>query len=323
MNQSYDTYTVAQNRTNSDFVKEVLDILIKMETPGDIFDKGDFAPVENGVASAFVAYGNAETAYSFQGGRNRQEEYWGKGFDGKPAKKTRTVTDWEPVSGTHFYNGWGAAITREEPGDYIFSPDLVSDCEPFNYEDSEPIAVDDEDYALAKESLIDNAEDSADTDCVRGYDKYKDTSFSSVCNVDEYKQYIIPTQRIKFNYDSREYYLASFAREGGTIDKRIPTISANMDETVKEMMNFKRRRPLVVNIFAGILCVVLCVILTAIMEDSMVLPALLIFATVAFQFIYFKLFEAKKAEIRRNLVETLREQKRKSAEKILSKYNCK
>lgn len=330
MSKDYKIYAVRKNKDDKAFAKEALDILVNAETPADIFDLGNFKPVENGFGSVFVADGSVNTSYNAQAGTDRKEEYYDKNSKGELVKKTRTVTDWTPIAGNHMYSGYGACITADEPDKYSYDPDIVTDCEPYqenlDFETVEPFAVNNETYKIAEKGLIIKAEYDTNRDISNSYDHVKDMRCSSNVSVDAYEQYMIPTQQIKFEYNSKEYYLAAFARDGAYVNKDVPSISGDIEAQVKEMMNYKVARPLVVNLIVGLLYVLIIFFVAnsgiARGNDSIgIVFAVILVGVIIFQVVYYKSFKKKYDENRNNIVESLKAKKRETVGKILSKYN--
>lgn len=69
-------------------------------TPDDILNSSIFESVNGVYLPMWYFKGTYTGNWSASSGYDRQEEYIGKGLDGKLQKKTRTVTDWRPASGS-------------------------------------------------------------------------------------------------------------------------------------------------------------------------------------------------------------------------------
>jgi hypothetical protein len=105
-----------QNAT--DVEVEKVDTILPFNTSSDQFEiaalkwlsDGDFTPDDILEGSLFnnqvgmylpmwFFSGKYDGNWSASSGYDREEEYWGKSYDGKRVLKTRTVTDWRPSSG--------------------------------------------------------------------------------------------------------------------------------------------------------------------------------------------------------------------------------
>lgn len=323
----YKIYAVRKDKDNYSFAVEALNVIIESETPEDIFERGVFKDVENDYGCVFVADGSVVTSYSVQAGTDRKEEYYERNSKGELVERTRTVTDWQPVSGSHMFSGYGAVISAANPNRLKYSPDIVSDCEPYqdnlDFDTIEPFEVDEKIRKMALDSLKSQAEQDTSLDISNSYDHIKGLRCSSNVMVDYYEQYIIPTQQIKFEYNSQEYYLSSFARKGAEIIRELPTISDDIDKQVKNQMYYGITRPLVVNLIISIFYALW--IWSSIKYEGYVsnvnLAVIILVIVIIFQILYSKIYKKKYNKNRMNIVNLLKEKKRKTVEKILSKYN--
>lgn len=325
MADNYSIYAVRKNKDDKSFAGEALNLLIESEAPADIFEKGDFKPVENGFASVFVADGSVNTSYNAQAGTDRKEEYFDTNSKGELVKKTRTVTDWTPISGNHMYSGYGACTTADDPDKYDFSINIVEDCEPYqenlDFETVEPFEVDDETYKIARKGLIYKAERDTNHDISNSYDHVKNLRCSSNATIDSYEQYMIPTQVLKYSYNGQEYCFSAFARKGAYITKTMPNITSDITAQVKEMMNYKFTRPLVVNLIAAAVYVLILYIVIRTTSLGTNVLSFSILVVIAFQIYYYVSYKKKYDNNRNQIVETVKAKKRETFSKILNKYN--
>ena len=68
-------------------------------TPDDILEGSLFNNQVGMYLPMWFFSGKYDGNWSASSGYDREEEYWGKSYDGKRVQKTRTVTDWRPSSG--------------------------------------------------------------------------------------------------------------------------------------------------------------------------------------------------------------------------------
>ena len=68
-------------------------------TPDDILEGSLFTDQVGVFIPMWVFEGRYDGSWSASSGYNRNEEYYGKGIDGKMKMMTRTVTDWRPANG--------------------------------------------------------------------------------------------------------------------------------------------------------------------------------------------------------------------------------
>ncbi|MBQ9480706.1 MAG: hypothetical protein IJU84_00915, partial [Clostridia bacterium] len=108
--------------SSTDFIRNFyIELASNIETPEDIMDS-KFGVVKEKTEQYLLVTGNANINYSAMIGNKREEKYFDKTYDGTPVERTRTVTDWSPISGNYS----GEYISCVENTDTIKHHDIYS-----------------------------------------------------------------------------------------------------------------------------------------------------------------------------------------------------
>ncbi|MGN0744099.1 MAG: hypothetical protein ACI4MZ_02365 [Christensenellales bacterium] len=296
----FDTKNLVIKPENSEkefFRQACIDLARNDTTPADIF-KSDFRPVTKSYQQMLGVDAEVTLNYSVSIGYNRTEEYFVtvKEYDRdlqceveKKVKKTRTVTDWSPTSGT--YSG--------EITSYVFNDDKITDdsfriCSSFDcdrFEDS---------YSRVKSSSVFNVEDvdfktdypknvsqkaltfakadcisKASVDCQEKLpgDVCKDFSSSSVCKPKKVSCIVAPEYSLNYVHDGQEYTKKAFAFGGMPMSRS----DANAEKDIQKEIN-KKSMPMII---AGTILTILSIALSLTVRNLPVICAVFGIAVVS------------------------------------------
>jgi len=243
---------------NEDEYKRSLFISLAMisETPGDIFDN-KFDIIEENSEVYFGAF-EVESTVICSVGYDRIEEYWDKEkkTDGNgntyyvDVKKTRTVTDWSPFSGS------GSGTFKNcvfEDGEYVENYFKIVEG-ALNEEDAPKIDFPDN-YS---KKACDKLKQLAEFECERSInipgDRHKDASYQSKSKMIALFYFLGPTYKSSYTYAGQQYCDYAFAYGNGLPPrlKDYPKEDGNILEKAKTEIKTKAKISKICKILAGI-----------------------------------------------------------------------
>lgn len=267
-------------------------------TPADIF-KSDFSQVTKSYQQMLGVDAEVTLNYSASIGYNRTEEYFDtvREYDAnlqrqveKKVKKTRTVTDWSPISGTYSSNARSYVLNDDKLNDDRFNtknPSVLDCC--YRFEDS---------YNKVKDSSVFNVEDidfetdypknvsqnaltfakticvsQASVDCQEALpgDVCKDFSSSNICKPEKISCIVAPEYSLKYTYEGKDYTKKAFAFGGMSMSS---CDDANAEKDIQKEIN-KKSMPIII---AGTILTILSIILSLTVRN---LPVICTFFVIA------------------------------------------
>lgn len=236
------------------FRKVLIDLTERKETPIDVLDS-QFGEVSEREREYLLVSGEVDLNYSCTVGYDRQEEYYEQVRDYekerrynngvkyyKNVKKTRTVTDWSPFSGSRTSSETTIVGNGEE--DFRDSYQ-ISTCVKTSKEESFQDGV--ECFEIC-ESSLENASEHCKTLCFVGAtipgDRKKDVDYSGTVDVKSVKGVIIPEYSLEYKYNEVDYTYENFACGDTEAEFYSPNDSGDVVAKVK-----KKTKPF---IFVGI-----------------------------------------------------------------------
>lgn len=232
------------NRTYNDVVDAVtvmrnvfIDLADDPNSPEDIFDS-EFGTVIREIDQYLCVIYDVNVAYSASVGYDRRETYYERGSDGNLKEKTRTVTDWRPVSGQKIFTE-GASYVLKTNGDpdeqrSRFRTLLKTADESIPFEqgnvDVKPIVPTDEVYYAARG----NAESQAESECRDSLpgDHVRDFRASSVSELKISAVYVVPDYVLPYKYKGAEYSSREYACSTTVAKSKRPSDEANKKKNV-------------------------------------------------------------------------------------------
>lgn len=266
MNSFEKIYKVKKEYSKEDFLRNVLIGLSKDEkSPSNLMD-AKFSDVVEFDKEVLVVGANVEVSYSGSVGYERQEEYieYEEKYDRelqrnvtKPVKKTRTVTDWRPHSGSLSTSEVNFAI-NEDGGELDFASLFTKAIKEAKDED----VVEGGNATVNSDALR-----CAIADCEFGTrwkvrwpgDRHKDESYNYKTDVTSLECFIVPCYEVEFSYGGKTYNARGVAIGGVNEIHETPEADANIESVEKIQKRGKRQietaeKPLAIrNIFKIIL----------------------------------------------------------------------
>lgn len=225
-----------------------IDLATEKNTPTDIL-KSKFDAVEESEQTYLMVTADVDISYSCTVGYDKQQTYY---EDGK--RKTKTVTDWRPHSGTYHSEETVFGGNTEEAA--AFSSDSgVRLCIRTTHKDKfEKVEVS---SVEANSSAIMQAKSDCITSCFYGVklpgDRQKDSDYSGAAEVKDIQGVILPTYTVRYEYMGKEYEAKGFAC--GDVAKKVdsPSISGEVDSEA-ESKTKKFKTVALVAFILGIVC---------------------------------------------------------------------
>ncbi len=263
---------VKKEFTHTDFIRDALiKISAKENSPVDVLSSR-FSDVEESEVDYVVANANVSINYTCMVGTDRTEEYWDRESQ---KNRTRTVTDWSPLSGQN--NSYETIIVENKEdnrtGVYISSSTLGA----FKEESFESSGTTDiEPDALPRMKRY------GETRCFERVhlpgDHHKNERYSGNVDVTVAEVWKLPFYSAKYTYNGIEYSAAACASGKLGTDCSYPNESENDEKLAK-----KKARPfLIAAPVAFVLGLVLCFI-----NILAVVGSILVFASIGLLVTYF------------------------------------
>ena len=221
---------INKEHTKDEFLRDVLiQLALKETTPTDIFNS-QFQSVEEKEAEYLMVSAEVNVSYSCTVGYDKKVEYY---EDGR--KKTRTVTNWKPFSGTNaseetVFEGNGANAEEYAWDNEVRS--FIYSCKKESFME----------YTGKEINVNTNALERAKKSCISSCfyrvslpgDHQKDKDYSGVANVTEISCVVIPEYSTEYRYQDQNYKAKAFAC--GTLISNVdaPSIASDVDKEGKE-----------------------------------------------------------------------------------------
>lgn len=213
---------INKEKDKKEFLREALiDLTKSKETPVDVLDC-EFGEIVEKEREYILVTGDVDLNYSCTVGYDRQEEYYEQVRDYekervynngvkyyKNVKKTRTVTDWSPFSGTRT----STETTIVGNGDEEFRDSYqIGSCVKTSKEESFQDGLDCFDVC---ETSLEEAKQNCKRLCFAGAtipgDRKKDVDYSGTVDVKSVKGVIIPEYSVEYKYNEVDYAYENFA----------------------------------------------------------------------------------------------------------------
>lgn len=244
---------------NSFCANALTKIALDKDSPDDIFTATKFEPVKTYYRQYVLALGDVETSYSATVGYDRKEQYTtttnkylsqGSAYTYKGITKyadkngtytvdtikERTVTDWQPFSGTNKGEYVGEAVNGAVTTDFDLI-DYAGKCSkkaiPYDSETSKttpPLPPSAEAIKNVKRSL----EFSAELECKRNLpgDRNKDFHANSTTNLTKIQSHVAPQHVLKYNYMGKDYVLCAHSVKESEINGDIPSAKTQNENEI-------------------------------------------------------------------------------------------
>lgn len=256
-------YKLVEERGENDFLRDSLIALAKQkETPSDIFESefGDVVKTENEYIG-IVADVNID--YTCSVGYDRQEEYYDKvkkydstikDYRYEYVKKTRTVTDWSPFSGS---NSTRETTMVANKGDGYSTEKETLALESVRTTKADNIVAVEEEF-IGNEDAIRRAKNYCLGACyvhaIKPGDHQKDGHYSGHANIADIGGYNISEYSMNYKYNGETYRTDAFASGSSKLRKTFPNIAKDVKAEASAKL-----KPF---LYAGIGCFVAALILS-------------------------------------------------------------
>ena len=265
---------INKEHAKEDFLRNAL---IKLSndkgTPIDILDS-EFGEIEESQNEYLSVHADVDINYTCQIGNDRKEEYWDKetyyenGIKKyRDVKKTRTVTDWSPFSGSHKSEEIAIVANLDEDSCNCHitdarARDAVRTSNTANWEALSPEdAVNNGDFSDINHSALRTAEYLCKSKCFNRVslpgDRHKDEHYSGSVKVKKITGYILPEFYLQYTYKDKTYNAKSFAAGEIDSDCTAPTEYAKVESLAK-----KKARPFLWSAIGVLLAAIVCNILS-------------------------------------------------------------
>ncbi|MDE6667927.1 MAG: hypothetical protein K2K38_06235 [Clostridia bacterium] len=262
-------------KVKKELVKEAFlrDTLIRLSlnegTPLDILDS-EFGEVTESEDEYLSVHADVEINYTCQIGNDRTEEYWDKETyyeNGtkkyRDIKKTRTITDWSPFSGSN--QSEEIVIVANKNTDILYNCKINEKAHPAlrtsNTENWEVLGVGGENsnkntFADISLDALRQAEILCKDECFARVrlpgDHQKDKDYHGTVKVKKITGYILPEYSLQYKYKDNTYRATSFAFGEVNSDYTAPTEHEKVEKLAK-----KKAKPF---LWSGISAILLAVV---------------------------------------------------------------
>lgn len=212
-------YALPELTNSQDFLSEALaELALDKETPEDIIDNSEFSPVDTQYRQYLIASGTANLSYSATVGYDYQVTYT-EYVNGKPQKRTRTETKWEPFSGTHTGDYTRAVANGDDaetsdPSGYLTCYELNNEAVEISKVDfatETPSAPDKETISNANQAI----KTAAEVQCENSLPGHRHRQFSCSGSVklNSMECHVAPQHILDYKYrdESKKLYAHSFS----------------------------------------------------------------------------------------------------------------
>lgn len=300
-------YAVKKDKDAESFLKSaLLELSENDETPYDLFSKSEFGATSFLYQQICHITGDVDVTYNAQIGVDRKEEYTEyNSSSNKYEKKTRTVTDWTPISGTYNYSGSSDCIINGDTPELIFVDGVVFDNAysfdgELDFEIDEPTQISNEELNLCEGDLRSDARYSAERQASRSGDHIRNFNSSCRSTITSINRIVVPAYINNYTYNNENYRIHSFAVKNARNRISYPNVSKDIENEVKKKMNFSFTRPLLVNVFVmAVIPIILGVIIKNENATTLIAFAAIIIGII-YYFVYKKIMSDKIREIKEN-----------------------
>ena len=258
-------YTIKPERTLRDeFIREAYISLAKQRiTPVDISDS-KFDVVKDSVEQYIEVDSTANITYSATIGYDRQVEYTDYDSTGRAVRKTKTVTDWKPFSGSLvkenvIFVGNDDKSTLEGDFEYALKSAQSSSVIPYDGTSKvnvAPLPPNPNVVEAAKLLSIEDAKFSAKANLPGNH--CKDFHAAGSATVNSVNSYTAPRQGAKYTYGARHYECSSFAFGNFRMHGTCPDDSKSIHTLVEKKTNPLLWTSLALAILTLIMTIVAC-----------------------------------------------------------------
>ena len=217
--------------SESEFLREAfLRLSLETDTPADILES-QFGKVENFENQYLQVKAETNCTYSCSVGYDRNVTYYENG-----KQKTKTVTDWQPFSGTNSSTELVYVGNADSQDDYP-STYKVASCVSACKEESfvkvdEQVEVNPSALEYAKQRCIASCFYRVD---LPG-DRQKDKNYSGVANVKAINVAYIPEYKMEYKYNGENYLVKGFACGDTCMNETYPSIASDVEKQTKKKL---------------------------------------------------------------------------------------
>lgn len=214
-----------------DFLRETLiSLSLEKDTPADVLT-ATFADIESSEGQYLLVKANTNCTYSCSVGYDRTVVYYEN-----DTKKTKTVTDWQPFSGSNssveMVNVENADRQENLTLDYSISH-CVAECKEESFE-----KLDEE--MEVNHSALEFAKSRCVSKCFHRVslpgDRHKDESYSGSTDIISITGFYMPKYELNYKYQDKIYTVNGFACGNSCMDKTFPTIANDVENQAKEQL---------------------------------------------------------------------------------------
>lgn len=325
-----DIIEITKERDVMDFKREALiTLLSNVYSPAQLLDEADFKPIETIYSQYVQVEADLYANFSATIGYDREEQYTdyetvvsnGRSYQ-KPVTKTRTVTDWQPFSGSTTEHSTGyAKLNYKENDDSVRFESFISENfnqleqKPFsdsNY-DVDPIvpSIDDKDRAvlMAKYHLEEQCKKSLPGD------RNKDFSCHISHNVTKTRSFIVPEFVWPFSFNDQEWDVRTYKASPKSYVGNCPSAK----QEITTLTEIKTKPLAITNIVVLTLSIILSLIFAIILKSKS--TYLILGLNLVISIIFYIIYNAKYKKTNSQIKEIFQEHKKQQLINYLNKNN--
>lgn len=232
---------IKKEHDKKEFIREVAIYLAKEQaTPTDILERS-FSDVKEKDKEYLFVTGQASVNYTCSVGYDRQEVYYEqvkKYKDGRAyyenVKKTRTVTDWQPHSGSNTSKESTIVGNAANQDDYRSESDVLLCYKTSKDTSKEEVA----DTMAVNSTALNLAEHACVSSCFYSVhlpgDRQKDKDYSGDLDVSEVTGLIVPEFEMSYDYQGTKHKTKGFAAGNMQVRAEYPNISTDVSKEAKD-----------------------------------------------------------------------------------------
>lgn len=234
---------INKEHEQQDFVRAVAIFLANEEaTPTDILER-DFSKVEEKNKEYLLVSGQASVNYTCSAGYDRKEEYYEKErkYDSNikdyryvEVKKTRTVTDWRPHSGSNTSKESVVVGNGTNQNNYRREIEVLS-CYQTSKEESKEEYPDE---LSVNSTALEVAEKACVSSCFHSVrlpgDRQKETNYSGTLDISDVSGLIVPEFEMSYDYQGTKYKTKGFAAGDIQVRAEYPSIAEDVSKQAKK-----------------------------------------------------------------------------------------
>ena len=323
-------YAITKERSVEDFRREALITLASnINTPPDIFE-AEFKPIRSEYVQYLKVEANFFATFSATIGYDRKEEYIEYdtvrdshgGTRRYPVTKTRTVTDWQPFSGSSTEFDYGYTNLIEDNFDDVIRFQSLLD---FNANDLQLAELDKTNYQVdiinpstaQINSALKYAENRFRNKCEKELpgNRHKDFNCHITHTITKTTCYIVPQYVLPFKFVDKEWQVESYKASNYSSLYKAP----NAAKAIKSTIDDETKGLAIFSSVSSLVSILLSIILVLCLKS--IITVIAISLGIILSIIAFTIYMVKHKKTNNLLKELLQEDKKQALIKHFSEHN--